>query len=175
MLTEIPDWLLEMSEQLNTQDNRITANPTFQVRCERWVTAAEDRGDKHVYLLYDQGDFTEFDSIAELMSHIREYYPEYCRHYAREHGINIEDDITDGGTLWYLDELEATTCVSVEKLYLQKTEEVVRTCYTEKDANDFIARKQHDYPKLYTYVETMNHCPQMIKLREWIMNLNKEN
>jgi hypothetical protein len=32
MKTEIPGFLLEMSKQLNEQDNRITADPLFEVR-----------------------------------------------------------------------------------------------------------------------------------------------
>ncbi len=31
MNTTIPDFLLEMSKQINTQDNRITAEPIWQV------------------------------------------------------------------------------------------------------------------------------------------------
>jgi hypothetical protein len=59
------------------------------------------------------------------------------------------------------------------KIHLQETEEVVKTCLTEADANWFIQRKQHDYPKLYTYAESMCFCPQMIELRNWIMSLTK--
>ena len=45
---------------------------------------------------------------------------------------------------------------------------------TEEDANWFIKRKQHDYPKLYTYVESLCFCPQMIELRGWIKSLSQE-
>ena len=32
---EVPKFLLEMSEQMNNEDNRCTADPVWQVRCKR--------------------------------------------------------------------------------------------------------------------------------------------
>ena len=59
-----------------------------------------------------------------------------------------------------------------EKYCVEEYEDIVKSAFlTEADANWFINRKQHDYPKLYTYVESMYYCPQMIELRNWIMSL----
>ena len=45
MRTEIPDFLLKMSEQLNTQDNRITADPLWMVCYDKEYPTSEDYGE----------------------------------------------------------------------------------------------------------------------------------
>jgi len=48
---EIPEFLLEMSNQINTQDNRCTADPIWQVMCKRTRPTAEDYSDRFSFLL----------------------------------------------------------------------------------------------------------------------------
>ena len=98
-MSEIPDFLLEMSEQMNSQPNRCTSHPLWQVRCKRYLITAEET---------------------------------------------------------------------------EETEEIVTTHLTEADANWFIQRKQHDYPKLYTYVESAYWSPQLRELEDWIKQLTNK-
>ena len=56
---------------------------------------------------------------------------------------------------------------------MQKEMKIINSHLTEEGAKQFIARKQHDYPKLYTYVYSMYHCNQMKELRSWIKGLSK--
>ena len=62
----------------------------------------------------------------------------------------------------------------VNKLFVQETEEIVTTHLTEADALWFIKRKQHDYPKLYTYVESAYWSPQLKQLQDWIISLTNQ-
>ena len=42
MQTQIPEFLLEMSKQINEQDNLCTADPVWQVRCKRTRPTASE-------------------------------------------------------------------------------------------------------------------------------------
>ena len=56
-------------------------------------------------------------------------------------------------------------------IHLQELYKIVWTGLTEYAANQFINRKQHDYPDLYTYVESAYWSPQLVELQEWIKSL----
>ncbi|MCH8553253.1 MAG: hypothetical protein LAT62_15045 [Natronospirillum sp.] len=51
---------------------------------------------------------------------------------------------------------------------VQEVEEVISTHLTQSDAEWFIRRKQHDYPPLYTYVESACWAPQLRQLQGWL-------
>ncbi|ABM25342.1 conserved hypothetical protein [Shewanella sp. W3-18-1] len=182
---EIPAFLLEMSQQMHQQDNRCTAEPIWQVRCKRYLPTEEGYDEHHWEIVDTDGDATALyrsdkcdkQALAEWLA---ENDLGWCDQWLE--AIDVSADI---------DNLEAFSEIFIEsfiddfnvesdydqlpdplkKFHLQETEEVIKTCFTEADARAFIARKQHDYPKLYTYVESMVFCPQMIQLRHWIMSL----
>jgi len=56
-------------------------------------------------------------------------------------------------------------------IHLQEIEKIVWTGLTEQAANQFVNRKQHNYPDLYTYVESAYWSPQLVELQEWIKGL----
>ena len=159
---DIPNFLIEMSKQLNEQGNRVTAEPIFQVRCDRYITCAEDRED--YWSIVDTGN--EYSEIYRsdkcdtdyFFSYMRENYAEWVDEWESNEedefnpdNFDVEDshlDLPDG-----YDQLE--------RISMQKIHEVVKSCLTEFDAQSFIDRKQHDYPKLYIYVESMVFCHQL--------------
>lgn len=51
-MTEVPAFLLEMSKQLNGQNNRCTANPVFVVQVKKWDR--EDINDPECYQVFDE-------------------------------------------------------------------------------------------------------------------------
>lgn len=55
----------------------------------------------------------------------------------------------------------ASTQEGINEAGYEIIEEVVSTHMTEADAIAFIARKGHDYPTLYTYVESAYWAPQL--------------
>lgn len=186
MKLEIPDFLIEMSKQMHEQDNRITAEPIWQVRCKRYLVTEQGYSEHHWELHSPDSEGRPIYSTSpgfdnqEAAEELLELEPDWCQEW-----IANEQDIYIGDHGDYKGIADAfKSCFDFEdcedwpddwtKIYLQETEAVIRTCLTEADANAFIARKQHDYPKLYTYVETMNFCPQMIELRNWLLSLTRE-
>jgi len=183
MKTTIPDFLLEMSKQINTQDNRITADPVWQVRCKRTRPTASEYSDRFVIFDHEQQEeVADSGSDENINFQISDYLclededmPAWLDAWIcaeggefdsqadkREYFLDNYDHVRDGiASEW-------------DVVWIEEYEDVVKGAFlTEADANWFIKRKQHDYPKLYTYVESMCFCPQMIELRKWIMELTK--
>ena len=186
MKTDIPEFLLEMAEQIKTQDGRCTAHPFYQVRCKRYVITAEGYNEHHWELVSedseghpiyrsDKGADINGDNVSEMM----ELYPDWCDEW-------IKDGIDNG----YIDEgSQFVDCFDFEShkdsfedwpegcdvVHLQEIEEVVSTHLTLSDAEWFINRKQHDYPKLYTYAESAYFSPQIRQLQDWLKSLTNIN
>lgn len=187
---EIPAFLLEMSQQMHQQDNRCTAEPIWQVRCKRYLPTEEGYDEHHWEIVDTDGDATALyrsdkcdkKALAEWLA---ENDHQWCSNWLFDNDIESEYSDTTHVHGPAFDEVFINAFIDkfnvesdhdqlpdpLKKFHLQETEEVIKTCFTEADALAFIARKQHDYPKLYTYVESMVFCPQMIQLRHWIMSL----
>ncbi|SQH76970.1 conserved protein of unknown function [Shewanella benthica] len=164
-----PAFLLEMSQQLNTQNNRITADPIFMVCYDKWLTSSNDRGDKTIFLVIDDEHY-EYAEFSEVVSHMAEYHEEWA---ATRCSDDEEDELSESLTEDNFEFVTLPEGVTIERVEMQKNMEVVKACLTEADAKAFIARKQHDYAPLYTYAFSMCFTPQMIELRKWIMSLTK--
>ena len=171
---EIPKFLLEMSKQMNDQDNRCTSEPVWVVCYDEWLTCADDRGDKTQLLVSDGDSWNAFDEVDEFISYLIDNkngdgeLDKVLDLHECEDLYDLIQDFDDAEL--YCGELNLE---SVESIDMQRVVHKIKYCLTEADANWFIKRKQHDYSKLYTYVESMNHCPQMIELRNWIMSLSR--
>lgn len=174
---EIPKFLLEISDQMNNEDNRCTADPIWMVCHDNWLTCAEGRGDKVVLLLQDDDYYLECDDAdhTEIFEYLKERYPDWCMQFIAEYD-DEEDNIDELSS--YLDLSDAfiklPSDITIETLEMQKEMKIINAHLTEKGAKQFIARKQHDYPRLYTYVYSMYFCSQMKELRGWIKSLTKE-
>lgn len=177
-IKEIPDFLIKMSRQLKNQNNRITADPIFQV-CYNEPYITEEGCHEYIEYAVADGDYsivysTEEGSLANnyyALDFIMEYHEDLISKYIDECGFNISDfdfefeHAFEGGYL--------SSIADLNKYHMSKKMTVVKSCLTEADAKAFIARKQHDYKKLYIYVNSMVFCPQMIELRNWIMSLTE--
>ncbi len=178
---EIPAFLLEMSQQMHQQSNRCTAEPIWQVRCKRYLVTESGYSEHHWEIVDEEGDafyHSEEDSgLSELAICIFESHTEWASSFWGRHEETRFLDCTESDFVDSFNKNFDPDWIDLpggfKKIYFQETEEVIKTCFTEADALAFIARKQHDYPKLYTYVESMVFCPQMIELRNWIMSLTK--
>lgn len=178
---EIPAFLLEMSQQMHQQSNRCTAEPIWQVRCKRWRITESGYSDTFEFI-----DIENEHSLAatnredtEINQQIIEYLncdPDDLP-IVLESWVDRENDECLSGEdkiNYFLDNFdhEIDELEGFKLFWVEEYEDVVKGAFlTEADANWFIQRKQHDYPKLYTYVESMVFCPQMIQLRHWIMSL----
>jgi hypothetical protein len=186
---EIPAFLLEMSQQMHQQDNRITAEPIWQVRCKRYLVTQEGYNDHHWEIFYgEDGDYSTLyrsddGDKSNLAEWLLEHDAQWCKTWLLENDKieSYHDEIesfADVFTQAFIEDFDVDSDhydlpSSLTKLHFQEIEEVIKSCLTEADANWFIRRKQHDYPHLYTYVASMYLCPQMIELRNWILSLTK--
>ncbi|TVP11761.1 ead/Ea22-like family protein [Shewanella sp. KCT] len=184
---EIPAFLLEMSQQMHQQSNRYTAEPIWQVRCKRYLITEQGYNEHHWEIIDSEDDgkalyHSDRCDKQPLAEWLLENDLGWCDSWLEE--IDISADIDDLGAFSeifmqsFLDDFDVESDYdelpdSLINLHFQEIEDVIKTCFTEADALAFIARKQHDYPKLYTYVESMVFCPQMIELRNWILSLTK--
>lgn len=170
---EIPEFLVEMSKQLNEQDNRSTANPIWMVCFDKKHITADPYHEFIEYGVCD-GDYSIVYSTEEGESydndHAKEYlqenHPKWCHKWCEDNESDFEFFEFEDEAYDLPEEIE-TYCMRRER-------EIVKACLTQSDADWFIKRKQHDYQKLYTYVECMGYCPQMIELRNWIISLTDE-
>lgn len=162
MNVEIPDFLLELSKQMNEQPNRSTAHPFWQVRCKQFVVTQEGYNEHHWELTDEDGVFFRSDRDC-LFEALLERYPDWCKSIEENTGEPFDETFDVD-----LDELPD----GVDKVYVQEVEQVVTTHLTEHDAKGFIERCQHNYPPLYTYVESAYWSPQLRKLQDWIYSLS---
>lgn len=178
----VPEFLLEMSKQMHEQHNRCTAEPIWQVRCKR--VRPTDRSYSDTFHVIDRDN--DCSLVADsLLGDINQQIIDYLELDNDDLPICLEtwvdnrcENISSGqDKIDYFienfdsdyDELEG-----FETVWVEEYEDIIKCCLTESDAEWFIARKQHDYPKLYTYVESMVFCPQMIELRNWILSLTSK-
>lgn len=165
----IPDFLLEMSRQMRHQDSRSTSHPFWQVRCHRYIPTEQGYNDHHWEICGDEGViYRSTEEIELLQDYLIENHSEFLNarneyHDAVDIGEWLRDDINE-------DDLPD----GLRMIYVQQVEEVVSTHFTEHDARGFIERQQHNYPKLYTYVESAYWSPQIRKLQDWIISLTAE-
>lgn len=179
---EIPEFLTEMSKQLNTQSNRCTADPVWQVRCKRTRVTSSDYSD--IFEIVDRDGDYSLVATNKDDEEVNQQIINYLECDSNDLPVMFEKWVDQQEELNSGDEkieyfLEHFDCQSDELegfdlLWVEEYEDIVKGAFlTEQDANWFINRKQHDYPPLYTWVASMYHCPQMIELRNWIMSLTK--
>lgn len=174
---EIPKFLLEMSDQINNQNNMMTADPLFEVRYKSYLITQEDYNESHWeifcedgYTLYHSQDSEDFSALAEYMF---DYDYDWCVNWFDYKNTDLEFSESNFKDL-FTDEFEPDyddLPSDVKKLYLQEVEVTVNSHFTESDAQAFIDRKQHDYRELYIYAISMCYCKNMKKLRNWIKDL----
>lgn len=163
MQTEIPEFILEMSKQMTEQPNRSTSHPYWQVRCKKYVVTAEGYNDHHWVLVDEDGEFFRSDlhDDEEMLELFKDRHPDFCEEFVKTR----EEDL-DTFDIEYDDLPEGVT-----RVFVQEVEEVVSTHFTEHDAKWFINRTQHNYPPLFTYVESAYWSPQIKQLQAWIISL----
>ena len=165
----VPEFLLEMSRQMREQPNRATAHPFWQVRCKRSLPTEQGYNESHYEVCGDEGPvYSSNTPLSGLSEYLLEHHESWCRAWASE---NHEDDAdyTDAVSNWI--DPESDLPAELTLVYAQEIEEVVTTHLTQAGAEAFIKRKQHDYPKLYTYVESACWSPQLRELQDWIIGL----
>lgn len=170
----VPDFLLEMSRQMQEQPNRCTAHPFWQVRCKSYLPAPEGYNEHHFEVVGDEGViWRSIDPIDGLVSFLTEEHADWCQEWFQNGDYEGYESIAEAMESCFKPE-DGEFPEGLTWLAVQEIEEVVTTHLTQTDAEWFIARKQHDYPKLYTYVESAYWSPQLKKLQDWIISLTAD-
>ena len=181
MKIEVPEFLVEMSRQLNEQNNRMTADPMFEVRYKSYLVTEEGYNESHWEIICDSG-YTLYhseksESFDDLASYLYQNESDWCESWLEDNGygsVSVHElqftDLFNDHFNPQLDELPS----ELKKLHMQEVEVTVNSHFTEVDAQAFIDRKQHSYPKLYIYATSLCYCWNMIELRNWIKNLNAQ-
>ena len=180
MKVEIPDFLVEMSQQMQSEHNRMTQDPIWQVCYDDKILTEEDYSDgfrivtSEGYMLFDSQSCTDashfIDNAVDSFEELVDAYNKEKNEGDSESSFSFKDDFD-------IDYDFEDSCFddddAYKKYYYTKVRTVVKSCLTEQDAEAYIERKQHDHCPLYTYVYAMDYCPQMIELRNWIKGLAK--
>ena len=163
---EIPDFLVELSKQMNSDPVRCTSHPFWQVRCKRLIPTSEEHGDGRFEIIHDCESifYSELSGDDDFIDYMAENFPDWVNNLKRNQQVEDFEDL-------YIDWDFLNLPSGVDKVYLQEIEQVVWTGLTQSAAEQFIARKQHDYPKLYTWVESAYWSPQLRELQDWIKGL----
>lgn len=174
MNIEIPAFLLEMSKEINTQDNCMTSEPIITVCHDERLTTAEGYQEDGSKWCGEDGVICDGGDIEGLLDHLRDNYESWYESYCDNNDIDQDDDDSFDQAMGYFDPEIEDLPEDVSAWFYQNTRKTVKYCLTRSDAETFINRQQHNYPKLYTYVESMHSCPQMIVLRNWIKSLSEQ-
>lgn len=171
----LPNFLFEISKQMREQDNRFTADPIFQVRYNDYVVTEQGYNDHHWVMCCDHGPFYRSDKneLSVIYDHLLDNHYEFCREFFLERcdpedGVNYDfkEDFREN-----FDPLHDELPEGITKIYMQEVEKIASTHLTLSEAEDFIKRKQHDYPPLYTYAASAYWSPQIKNLRNWLQDL----
>lgn len=178
MKTEIPKFLIEMSNQINIQNNRMTADPLFEVRYKQNLVAEEGYNESHFEIISEEGiclyHSVNSDNYNDLAEYLLEDYKGWCYGWCEAEEVKFKKDtFLECFNNNYDHDGWVDLPDDIKKLYMQEIEVTVNSHMTEAGAEAFIKRKQHDYPKLYTYAISLCFCPQMMELRNWIRELTK--
>ncbi|WP_198521087.1 ead/Ea22-like family protein [Pseudoalteromonas spongiae] len=180
-MENIPAFLFEMSKQINEQDNRLTADPLFEVRYKDYLVTEEGYQESHWEVLCDSGHTLyhseRSENFDDLASYLFQNESDWCESWLEDkeyenvavHELQFTDLFNKHFDTEF-DELPS----EIKKLHMQEVEVTVNSHFTEADAQAFIDRKQHDYPKLYIYAISLCYCENMAKLRNWIKDLSTD-
>lgn len=171
-----PDFILDLSRKLNEQPSRSTAHPFYQVRCKRPYVTAEGYDAKYFEVCSDDG--VVFTSDWKDHGCKESDFAEYLIENHHDWLCDTFEDIEVIDADFIVENFNFDECDNLPdeltKIWIQEVEEVVSTHLTLDAAEAFINRKQHDYPKLYTYAESAYWSPELRQVQDWLKSLTAE-
>jgi hypothetical protein len=177
MNKEIPKFLIEMSKQMKEQPNRCTSDPFWQVRCKRYMVTEEGYNEHHWVLSDADGELYRSDNqeLSIAAEYLQEHYTDWFDFEVKEARVDESWEDQDDIEI-FCDSFDFSfeeLPEGVNRIFVQEYEDIISTHLTEADAKWFINRKQHDYPPLYTHVESAYWSPQIKELRAWVLSLTE--
>lgn len=153
MMEEISDFK-KIQERLNTQDNRMTADPIFIVYDWEEVPSLEDYTDDFKYRHYDGDD----------LGTTKQEVIDFCKGEEWDLPNNI-NDMSD----WAFDDW-VNDHPDMDKVYYIKKRRFVGVFFTEKAAQTHIDANHYHYKEPHIYVESLWRNPEMQAVRKALMD-----
>lgn len=137
-----PEQLFAIRNELQTQDNAITADPLFVVfQEERIYGVSQDyQTNGYTWVGEDDSSVTADDDEAKVLDKL----------------LDDDRELSIGG-------------VTYQRVWYRIVPRFVTACLTRNGAEAFIARNGHNLTKPYIYVESLHRNEEMIALREHLM------
>ena len=148
---QIPDFLLDMSKRLHTQDNRMTADPLFCVFEKQQIVVPESMSYDYICWFSQDSYCDADDETVNKLEELREDLGSYCWH---------DDEIELDGELW-------------RRCAIEEIDKFVAAALTEAGAQEHIEMNGHNLRRPFIYVTSLHRTPEMIKLREWLLSLTE--
>jgi hypothetical protein len=166
MNVEIPDFLLEMSKQMNTQDCRMTSHPLYQVRYLEYLPTAAELSSTHSVIINDDNYEEVYDTrnpSEQFENYLKYTFSNWCKNLVEETGFDTVDEAVheycENTTEFY--ELPD----QLRQVYMQSIEKIASVHFTEVAAREFIKTHQHNYPPLFVYVDSAYRNAEIIQLQ----------
>ncbi len=148
-MNNIPSYILALSQQLHTQDNRCTSPPIFQVRDVKQVECFGDHADDThwwdpegsvvldkdlIDQLEEEGKWTSYNSVV----------------------LELEDSQFSG---------------TYTRTHTKTLRQVVATFFTQQAADAWVAQNEHRHNALEIYVDSGFRNPEWQAIRDFLMSL----
>ena len=181
------EFLKEMKERMNNQDNACTAHPIYTVKTKRQIVVHEEYGDADYkeWFIDMGGEPTTFihddggEHIREIHDALKEYLFEDGEEesdekfpYTYETFAEKLDEETWFGSEWNPKDIEDVRigCVSIKEIDIFET-----ACFTRKGAEEYIERHKHNLYKPFIYVHSLYGNPEMREIRKLLKGDDKDN
>jgi hypothetical protein len=146
-----PEWMRKLSENLATQDNRITQDPLFVVFQKREIVVDEEFDHDRISWGNEDGEVDD-----HIQDRLNEMYDDIDGDFWREDEIELTDEETGTGTY--------------RRVALKEVDEFVTACFTEVGANDYLKANGHNLTRPHIYVTSLYRNEEMKRLREWLLS-----
>ena len=147
--------LKEIQENLNTQDNRATANPIFIVYDWERIPSHSDYTDKFMFV-DNEGKIAE--NREDLIAFLEDN--DCCGKLPKEELKEMDDNSL-------IEWIKENGFETIDKVYYIKKRVFINIFFTEKAANDFIKQNHYHYTKdVHTYVACLWRNPEMQYIRK---------
>lgn len=148
-MNNIPAYILTLSQQLHTQDNRCTSHPIFQVRDVKQVECFGDQADdthwwdpegsavldkELIQKLEEEGKWTSYNSVV----------------------LELEDSQFSG---------------TYTRTHTKTLRQVVEVFMTQQAADSWKEQNWHRYNSLEIYIDSGFRNPEWIAIRDFLMSL----
>ena len=153
--------LKEIQKNLNTQNNRATADPIFIVYDWERIPSHNDYTDEFMFV-GSEGKIAE--DKEQLITFLKD--SDCCGELSEKELESIKDMSDDDLIEWIKDK-----GVDIDKVYYIKKRVFINVFFTEKSADAFIKQNHYHYTKeVHTYVACLWRNPEM----QYIRNCLKE-